>query len=346
MSEILSSVLADGGWALVAGWLLPTAINVLLFTVLVIPSFQHVPAFHAFAAASDPVRGVVILVVAVVGGLLLSALQTPLYRILEGYLGWPHSLQEKRRMHHLAHKEMLEKRMKLARLSRRTTRTDAQETELATLRNDPLLAGVAERGRVLSAWQNALLGERLERYPIDDEQVVPTRLGNAIRRFEVYGYDRYRLDAIVLWYALTGVVPDRIRKQESASRATVDFFVCLFYGQLFLAVSGLGAIAADPKSFVRPVVAIVLVVALAPAWYQCAITGTDEWAAAVQAMVDVGRKPLAKSLGLKMPASLEEERKMWRLVTQQALRAYRDSNSEIDQYRRRRRLPQPPGSAD
>ncbi|MFG2490359.1 hypothetical protein ACGFSD_04685 [Streptomyces caniferus] len=55
--------------------------------------------------------------------------------------------------------------------------------------------------------------ERLARYPVADDQIAPTRLGNAIRRFEEYGYDRYRLDTQVLWNELTGCVPDQVRRQ-------------------------------------------------------------------------------------------------------------------------------------
>ncbi len=54
----------------------------------------------------------------------------------------------------------------------------------------------------------ALLNEQLHRYPLDDRQVIPTRLGNAIRQFEEYGYDRYRLDSQVLWHELNAAVPD------------------------------------------------------------------------------------------------------------------------------------------
>ncbi len=45
-----------------------------------------------------------------------------------------------------------------------------------------------------------------------------------------------------------------------------------------------------------------------------AITATDEWAYAVQALINAGRNPVAKGLALKLPATLEEERQMWRPV--------------------------------
>jgi hypothetical protein len=351
VTAILTGVLTDGGWNLIAGWVLPFAANVLFFTLLALPSLRHVSLFHSLSVASGPVQALVMLVAAVLGGLILSALQESLYRILEGYLAWPSSLQQRRTRHYLGEKCMLAKRSRLAALTRREaipTRTlnEEQKKELEILRADPDLAKESRRRRVLTGWQNSLLRDRLDRYPADDDQVAPTRLGNAIRSFETYGYDRYRLDAVVLWYSLTGVVPDQVRKQESASRATVDFFVCMVYGHILLLMSAICAIAVDPGNLARPLAAIVLFVVLTPVWYLRAVASTGDWAAAVRALVELGRKPLAESLGLEMPESLEEERRMWQSVSLQALRSYRDSNSSIDRFRKRPHGPSIPEDDD
>jgi len=42
---------------------------------------------------------------------------------------------------------------------------------------------------------------------------------------------------------------------------------------------------------------------------------TDEWSAAVRALVNTGRKPLAESLGLLLPGELACECEMWALVS-------------------------------
>jgi hypothetical protein len=349
VTAILTGVLTDGGWNLIAGWVVPFAANVLLFTLLVLPSLRHVSLFHSLSVATGPVQALVMLAAAVIGGLILSALQDSLYRVLEGYLAWPYEIQRRRCEHHLIRKHLLQKRSRLASLSRREasvnrTLNEEQKKELEALRADPVLAKESRQRLVLTGWQNALLGNRLDRYPADDDQVAPTRLGNAIRSFETYGYDRYRLDAVVLWYSLTGVVPDQVRKQESASRATVDFFICTIYGHVLLLVSAICAIAVDPGNPARPLAALMLSIILAPMWYLRAVASTDDWAAAVHALVEVGRKPLAESLGLEMPESLEDERRMWQLVSLQVNRGYRDSNANINRFRRR--PPGPPASED
>lgn len=125
----------------------------------------------------------------------------------------------------------------------------------------------------------SLLDERLYRYPADDGQVTATRLGNAIRRFEEYGYDRFRLDSQVLWHELNAVVADSARKQGDDARASVDFFVCLLYGHLLVAASacaelGIGA-PATPWLVAAAIVGLPI---LAAAWYRVAVVATDDWA--------------------------------------------------------------------
>ncbi|WP_405436253.1 hypothetical protein OG373_05330 [Streptomyces avidinii] len=54
---------------------------------------------------------------------------------------------------------------------------------------------------------------------------------------------------------------------------------------------------------------------LIPVWYRAAVSATDEWSAAVRALVNTGRKPLAESLGLHLPGHVAAECEMWALVS-------------------------------
>ena len=83
MSEIVKG-LVEGGWALLVGWILPAALDVLLFVLVVYPSVKNTPPF-----SSLPADEISLVFAAVVVGVVISALKTPLYRILEGYILWP-----------------------------------------------------------------------------------------------------------------------------------------------------------------------------------------------------------------------------------------------------------------
>ncbi len=53
---------------------------------------------------------------------------------------------------------------------------------------------------------------------------------------------------------------------------------------------------------------------LVPIWYRSAASSSTYWDATVRALVNVGRVPLATALGLQLPVSVEQERRMWELV--------------------------------
>jgi hypothetical protein len=314
VSDIAKGILS-GGWALVAGWILPTAINVLIIGFFVLPSLRWLSLVNELERASTADRSLAALGASVVIGLTLSALQSPLYRVLEGYLLWPPWVARKNRARWVGAKHLLSNRLDLIRLC--TLRTQGRLTELedktrlAELKADAKVMRFARRDLARTTVQRALLRERLRRFPVDDAQLAPTRLGNAIRRLEEYGYQRYRLDSQALWYELTAAAPKRLSQQVDAARAGVDFFVCLLYGNLLVAVVALASLSAHLAR--RPtllVTAAVLIVA-SMLWYRLAVATTDDWALAVRALVNVGRKPLAKALGLHLPNELGQEREMW-----------------------------------
>lgn len=305
MIDIAKGVLA-GGWALLVGWLLPTAINVTLFIVLVIPSMQgkDYSAKAVEDAAGDAwiIIGVVIMI-----GLLLNALQTPLYRILEGYLFWP-------QWAHDAGCWLQGKRM--GRLDKKIGKLQKAINEG---KSRSLRLGITEEKRSL--------------YPVDKGQVAPTRLGNSIRQFEEYSFNRYELDTQTLWYEISAVAPKEVSRQGDVARGAVDLFVCLLFGHILVALSALGAVLSGARNGAILWITCAGLVVLARTWYQVACISAAEWSATQQALANLGRKPLAKALGLELPADILEERRMWRRVTLFVQDAYVDGQHDFSEFR-------------
>ncbi|MFJ8671019.1 hypothetical protein [Streptomyces sp. NPDC093589] len=337
MGDIAKSVLG-GAWTLIVGWILPTALNLAVFSVLVAPSLRHSAPMERLRPATGTGAALLLLSAALLLGLVLNALATPLYRVLEGYTLWPSTAYARGCVRQRAAKRRLADRIALLRLERRAHTAGpelpaADAEELARLRADPHLARTAHRDLRRTAAQRALLGERLSRYPIDDDQIAPTLLGNAVRRLEEYGHDRFRLDTQVLWNELTGTAPEQIRRQAELARTNADFFVALFYGHAALAVVALAALASDGAEAAALLGTAAALTALLPLWYRCAVNATDEWAAAVRALVNAGRGPLAAALGLVLPHRLADERRMWRLVSTLHRRPYHERAAALDTYR-------------
>lgn len=288
--------LTAGDWGLLAGWIIPAAVAVALLTYLVLPDLPW--KFADELGELNSVEQAAALTFTAIGvGVVLSALQTPLYRLLEGYL-WPNSLRDRG-------------------MARHTKRRAELREQLA---NDK--SGV-EYGLVL---------ERLQRYPALDDQIAPTTLGNTIRALEAYGWDKYRLDSQTLWSELEALVPEPLRVALDRARVPVDFAVSFVYlSALVGLISLIAALLGDAqlKLFVISVVAI----GLSPIWYWLAVVSTSEWYACVQALVNLGRLPLAQAMGLQIPATLEEERRMWEALTTLVTSEETDSTIVLDSHR-------------
>ncbi|MFE2558598.1 hypothetical protein ACFXGT_21745 [Streptomyces sp. NPDC059352] len=335
MGDIARSALG-GAWTVLVGWLLPTALNVSLFIVAVWPSLRRTSGSARLwsEGVTHPSAGV--LGVSVLLGLALCALQNPLYRVLEGYALWPNALYAYGCARRRQAKQDLQDRLALIRLERQERENRlAQDgaTLLRALRANPRIARTARKDRRRTAVQRALLRERLARYPVDDAQLAPTKLGNAIRRFEEYGYNRFRLDTQVMWNELTGNAPEQVRRQVDLARANVDFFVALLYGHCAVALCAAAALATAGPDIPLLITAIAVPGLLIPVWYRAAVSATDEWAAAVRALVNTGRKPLAESLGLLLPGELGREREMWALVSKMSRLPHHERAAGLDTFR-------------
>jgi hypothetical protein len=227
------------------------------------------------------VRSIMFVVTALIVAVLLALNSTPLYRLLEGYI-WPRRAYEARKRAQVRRWE----RLKAIAFASPESGVDLIQQQLA--------------------W------ERLKEYP-EEQYILPTRLGNAIKAFETYGVSRYGLDSQTFWYELVTVAPDALQKEEQDARAVVDFFVSAIYlAAIFSVVAILISILrADLQSLVAGAIAAMLI----PFFYSRAVKSVRQWRFVVQALVNVGRLKLAGALGLVLPSTLEEERLMWQALT-------------------------------
>lgn len=227
--------------------------------------------FGAFLRQPFADRQLSLLFLAVVIGFLLSALGRQLYQVLEGHLLWPDWL----------------KRWGTTRQQRKRQR----------------VVDRAVGDQASHVWSTM-------RFPASSDDVVPTALGNSIRRFETYASDRYSLDAITLFHQLAAHTPGPVLKAQEQARASVDFAVCVVWTTSIAATLSIGAwifVAPDARLLVFGLVGYLAAVGA----YRLAVVSADEWAAAVRAQVDLGRVGLAGSFGLYLPDDLAEEREMW-----------------------------------
>jgi hypothetical protein len=308
MTDLLSGVKSGG--QLLSAWVFPSAIALaVLYLIALVPTGLDVSLGLRGRPATDLAS--VLAVASSAIGLAMSALSTPLYRLLEGYL-WPKRLQAS------ATARQLKRRAVLQRLA------------------DSDAGGVAM----------ALAAEALHRFPQDEAQVAPTSLGNAMRAFETYGVQTYRLDSQTFWTQLVAVVPDSLRREVLGARVTVDLCVALVYDSLAVGILSLAVGVAPRGGPHLGTSALGIFVALSAfIWYRAAVSRCAYWDSAVRALVDMGHVPLAAALGLTMPRSIEKERQMWTLMAQLSFYPYDPTWAvQIDEFRSGQSADTPPES--
>jgi hypothetical protein len=189
-----------------------------------------------------------------------------------------------------------------------------------------LLEGWMLPGRLLTAWgRHASAAHVLEKkklpredtfylYPEDEEDVLPTRLGNVLRSAEKYAYDRYAADTVLLWTRLGHLFPATFLANHTSYLASLEFLSVLTVGlsalsaasALTLAVTGHGALI-----FVVVLLGGHIFAYLA---YLSAIQAAVQYGETLRAAFDMYRTELLVRMRMGVPSSLEDEQNRWRIL--------------------------------
>lgn len=143
-----------------------------------------------------------------------------------------------------------------------------------------------------------------ERYP-EGRRILPTRLGNTLRRYEDAVGAQYGLDAITTAPHFSLVIPEPHLAYLRDSRQLLDTTVRLCFVSLLATLITVAALVTD---------GLWLLVALAPHTfaylaYRAAIAAADEYGTAVATIIDLDRFALYEHLGLPRPRDTDEERR-------------------------------------
>jgi hypothetical protein len=193
---MLSSLPKLADRAFILGTFLPT----LLFAACLLGLFHDyelVKTWRVALAAKDLGQAVFLLFAVWVLAVLTLLLNHWIYRLLEGYM-FPSWVAEPL------------KNRNRKRLHRSLQRLDMEKN--TTLNRGAFWFGL------------------LQLTPLRDDEVLPTRFGNAIRAFETYASEIYGADTISIWPRLTSVMSKEVMQQIQDARSRVDFFIncCLF----------------------------------------------------------------------------------------------------------------------
>lgn len=277
MTEIVKGALA-GAWTWLIAFVFPAALWLGALGVALKLEDPDPPLVETWATWSNDSRVLAAGSAAITLGMVLLGVNNALHRVLEGHVIIPRI-----------------KPLWNCMCDRHSRKLDSLKSQLKSLEQDSL--------------QAALLVERIQRYPRNKNAIGPTTYANAIRSFETYGAVTFGLDSQTLWHELAASAPEAARIEEAGARSYVDMLVNLLY--LSLAFGIIAILRLFWESSLSWWIGLLVSGILVLGWYLLAVRAAYEWAGAVRALVNLGRKPLAENLDLQLPTRLADETRMW-----------------------------------
>jgi hypothetical protein len=167
---------------------------------------------------------------------------------------------------------------------------------IASQRGDRFMLDVIAEQEALSQYAN--------NYPNDPTRMMPTRLGNALRRFEDSAGEQYGLKATLISPHLHLVVPSRHLEYLIDTREDMDAAIRICTVGLLATALTAGLLARD---------GIWLLWALVPyaisyLAYRGAVSSAQTYGSVFASVIDLDRFLLYKELGLFTPRDTDEER--------------------------------------
>ena len=245
----------------------------------------------------DPLQAVAGWVgLAIFAGIVIAALDDPIYEVLEGRRLWPNWLYEWRRR----------------RWQRYVNRLHADAKRLSP-----------------TDWRYLEIWDRLRRFPTREDGVPvakrPTKLGNLLASSEDYSLRTYGLHPVAYWERLWLVVPKDEREEIDRSAALADgwiyvtaavLFVGVFYVVLAIGSAVLAAmrlpIALTLTEQIAAVYGGVALVLAARLPYSLSLPGQARRGETIKAMFDLYREKLEV---IRIPAPPNEREEAERIGT-------------------------------
>jgi hypothetical protein len=230
-----------------------------------------------------------------VGGIVLLAVNLDLYRYMEGYgtynplklFGW------------------LEKN----RYQRTLKELEKLEAELSTCKKEKKEFPIESRIK-----RRKLVRRLAVEFPDQEEFLLPTPFGNALRSFEVFPRVMYGLDSIPAWVRLLAIIPKEYIEMIDGAKARVDYWVNLGLVFILLQIEYVGLVFATGNQLNWWVVGLwIMLGTIAPLR---ATSSAREWGDFVKSAFDVFAPKLREALGIKQPENRQEEFAQWQKFSQ------------------------------
>lgn len=258
-------------------------------------SWQHSPNWgRAFASLTHlGVAGIAFLAFASIGlGVIIHPIQFAVVQFFEGYWGTG-PVAQVIRYQRILHYQRVCRRLNKEMLSASTPLADWEEAEVRTTSSieAPFRSRLAEASRIRNA------------FPLDLDQVMPTRLGNVLRNAEAQAGSQYGMDSLQVVPHLLLIAPASHVDYVNDQRSQLDLAVRMTF--ISAASSATAILFLWPYGFW--VLIATIPYALAYLSYRGSVVAAGHYGSALDTLINLDRFMLYKQLHLRLPDSTEEE---------------------------------------
>ena len=270
------------------------------------------------------VLGVLVSILTVIVGFTLTALNTFILKMFEGYVkplpvrflyNKSHRIHLQKAHNLMKHRDILESRIR--QLEEQTGYDPGRETELDELREK---------------YYRAAADYDLT-YPEDLGDVLPTRFGNSLKAAENYSGERYGLDGVHFYPRLVQVIPTDYKLGIDNARNELSFLVnmsilsvlfsllCVF--AVFYSMGSVTGAGTNPAVYIefsgraaKYLSAAALGFISCGFFYNASIFSVGSFGLMIRSSFDLFRLDLLKKLGLERPKDSIEEFETWQRLNE------------------------------
>jgi hypothetical protein len=278
---------------------IPSTLYVVFVYMLVASdSLEHSPDWgHAFMSLEHlGIAGVAILAILSIGlGAAIHPIQFALVQFFEGYWGtWP-----------------ISQRIRAQRILHYRRLCGSLENKQITSTDD--LAEMSEEVRRIPSIQVPLLSKRDEArrvrnvaFPRARNQIMPTRLGNVLRRAESQAGSQYGMNALQVVPHLLLVAPTAHVEYVNDQRSQLDLAVRMTF--MSAVATGTAVLFLWPHGLW--VLVAIIPYLLAYLSYRGAVVAGRHYGAALATLINLDRFVLYERLRVQLPSTAQDERKL------------------------------------
>ena len=152
-------------------------------------------------------------------------------------------------------------------------------------------------------------------FPLDDDLIKPTQLGNVLAAAEEYSYQVYRLDAVIWWPRLATLLPEAFRVQVDT--ALTPMLAVLNLSTIFtLSTLTEGSLLLSQRQWFLSGLIFLIGLWLALVCYRASINQAAVYGRLVRVAFDLYRHEILKQMHIPVPDNLVGERLLWNLLTE------------------------------